>query len=49
VNNNGQRILRRGYSYSEAVEPGSGQIDAGLFFIAFQRRPARQFIQSSDA
>jgi deferrochelatase/peroxidase EfeB len=42
--NSGQRILRRGYSYSESVEPGSGEIDAGLFFIAFQRSPARQFI-----
>ncbi len=42
--NQGQRILRRGYSYSESVEPGSGQIDAGLFFIAFQRSPSRQFI-----
>ncbi len=42
--NQGQRILRRGYSYSESVEPGSGQIDAGLFFIAFQRNPTRQFI-----
>jgi deferrochelatase/peroxidase EfeB len=41
---NDQRILRRGYSYSEAVEPGSGQINAGLFFIAFQRSPTRQFI-----
>jgi deferrochelatase/peroxidase EfeB len=43
-NNDGQRILRRGYSYSEAVEPGSGEIDAGLFFIAFQRSPSQQFI-----
>jgi deferrochelatase/peroxidase EfeB len=42
--NNEQRILRRGYSYSESVEPGSGQIDAGLYFIAFQRSPIRQFI-----
>lgn len=42
--NNGQRILRRGYSYSEAPEPGSGQIDAGLLFICFQRDPERQFI-----
>jgi deferrochelatase/peroxidase EfeB len=41
--NGGQRILRRGYSYTEPVEPGSGEIDAGLFFIAFVRRPARQF------
>ncbi len=43
-NNDNQRILRRGYSYSEPPEPGSGQIDAGLFFIAFQRDPRRQFI-----
>jgi deferrochelatase/peroxidase EfeB len=43
-NNDGQRILRRGYSYSEAIEPGSGEIDAGLFFVAFQRSPQRQFI-----
>jgi len=43
-NNRGERILRRGYSYSEPVEPGSGQIDAGLFFIAFQRSPKRQFV-----
>jgi deferrochelatase/peroxidase EfeB len=43
-NNNGQRILRRGYSYSEGVEPGTGEIDAGLFFLAFQRSPNRQFI-----
>jgi deferrochelatase/peroxidase EfeB len=43
-NNNGQRILRRGYSYTEPIEPGTGEIDAGLFFIAFQRSPQRQFI-----
>jgi deferrochelatase/peroxidase EfeB len=43
-NNNGQRILRRGYSYSEGIEPGTGEIDAGLFFIAYQRSPRRQFI-----
>jgi deferrochelatase/peroxidase EfeB len=42
--NGGQRILRRGYSYSEPPEPGSGQIDAGLLFICFQRDPQRQFI-----
>lgn len=41
---NNQRILRRGYSYSEPTEPGSGQIDAGLFFISFQRDPQRQFV-----
>ena len=41
--NGGARILRRGYSFSEPLEPGSGQIDAGLFFISFQRDPD-QFI-----
>lgn len=39
--NGGQRILRRGYSFSEPTEPGSGLLDAGLFFIAFQRDPAQ--------
>ncbi len=43
-NNQGQRILRRGYSYSEGAEPDTGEINAGLFFLAFQRDPARQFI-----
>jgi deferrochelatase/peroxidase EfeB len=42
--NDGQRILRRGYSYAEPAEPGTGQIDAGLFFICFQRDPRRQFV-----
>jgi len=43
-NNGGERILRRGYSYAEATEPGTHEIDAGLFFISFQRDPQRQFI-----
>jgi len=53
--NEGQRILRRGYSYSEGIEAGTGDLDAGLFFVAFQRSPSRQFIPiqrrlaSSDA
>jgi deferrochelatase/peroxidase EfeB len=42
--NQGAEILRRGYSYGAGVEPGSGEIDAGLFFIAFQGSPRRQFI-----
>jgi deferrochelatase/peroxidase EfeB len=41
--NGGERILRRGYSFCEAPELGSGSIEAGLFFIAFQRDPG-QFI-----
>lgn len=42
--NDGQRILRRGYSYTEPTEPGSAEVDAGLFFICFQRDPRRQFV-----
>jgi len=42
--NGEQRILRRGFSYAEPALAGSGQIDAGLFFISFQRDPTRQFV-----
>jgi deferrochelatase/peroxidase EfeB len=42
--NGGQRILRRGFSYNEPSLAGSGQLDAGLFFISFQRDPQRQFV-----
>jgi len=42
--NNGLRILRRGYSFSDGIDPVSGELDAGLFFVAFQRDPRRQFI-----
>lgn len=42
--NGGQRILRRGFSYTEPSLAGSGQLDAGLFFISFQRDPHRQFV-----
>lgn len=37
--NGGTRIIRRGYNYVEGSNP-LGQIDAGLFFICFQRSPA---------
>jgi deferrochelatase/peroxidase EfeB len=38
------RILRRGYSYNDGIDPRTGQTDAGLFFISFQRDPIRQFV-----
>jgi deferrochelatase/peroxidase EfeB len=38
------KILRRGYSFSDGIEASTGQLDAGLFFIAFQRDPRTQFI-----
>jgi deferrochelatase/peroxidase EfeB len=43
VSNGGERILRRGYSFTDGFDPELGQLDAGLFFIAFQRDAHRQF------
>ena len=39
--NGGRRILRRGYSFTDGMDDELGQLDAGLFFISFQRDPAR--------
>jgi deferrochelatase/peroxidase EfeB len=41
--NGGAAILRRGYSFADGVDEVRGQLDAGLFFICFQRDPRRQF------
>ena len=41
--NGGVRILRRGYSYTDGIDPLTGELDAGLFFVCFQRDPERQF------
>ena len=35
----GTRILRRGYSFTDGFDEVTGQLDAGLFFICFQRDP----------
>jgi deferrochelatase/peroxidase EfeB len=42
--NHGAAILRRGYSFADGVDPTSGELDAGLFFICFQKDPANQFV-----
>jgi deferrochelatase/peroxidase EfeB len=42
--NDGQHLLRRGYSYTDGIDPRTAQLDAGLFFIAFQQDPHRQFV-----
>ncbi len=42
--NGGQAILRRGYSFADGIDPLSGELDAGLFFICFQKDPRGQFI-----
>jgi deferrochelatase/peroxidase EfeB len=39
-----ERILRRGYSFTDGMDSKTGQLDAGLFFISFQRDPHRQFV-----
>jgi deferrochelatase/peroxidase EfeB len=41
--NGGERIPRRGYSFTDGVDPVTGELDAGLFFIAYQRDPRKQF------
>jgi deferrochelatase/peroxidase EfeB len=40
----GIRILRRGYSFTDGFDAQLGQLDAGLFFLAYMRDPARQFV-----
>ena len=42
--NDGLRILRRGYSYTDGIDADTGLLDAGLFFIAFQKDPRTQFV-----
>jgi deferrochelatase/peroxidase EfeB len=42
--NRGERILRRGYSFTDGVVERLGELDAGLFFICLQRDPQRQFV-----
>jgi deferrochelatase/peroxidase EfeB len=42
--NGGARILRRGYSFTDGVDESLGELEAGLFFISFQRNP-EQFIE----
>jgi deferrochelatase/peroxidase EfeB len=53
--NGGQRLLRRGYSYTDGIDSSTGLLDAGLFFLAFQKDAHKQFVPiqrrlgSSDA
>lgn len=42
--NSGTAILRRGYSFVDGSD-GLGRLDAGLFFIAYQRDPGTGFVQ----
>jgi deferrochelatase/peroxidase EfeB len=42
--NHGQRLLRRGYSYTDGIEQGTSVPAAGLMFLCYQADPRRQFI-----
>jgi deferrochelatase/peroxidase EfeB len=39
-----ERILRRSYSFADGLDARFGELDAGLFFVCFQRDPRRQFV-----
>ncbi|GAA1364138.1 iron uptake transporter deferrochelatase/peroxidase subunit [Streptomyces beijiangensis] len=41
--NHGVKILRRGYSFTDGTD-GLGRLDAGLFFLAYQRDVRKGFI-----
>jgi deferrochelatase/peroxidase EfeB len=41
--NDGLRLLRRGYSFTDGIDPVRGTLLGGLFFIAFMKSP-EQFI-----
>jgi deferrochelatase/peroxidase EfeB len=40
---NGARMLRRGYNFVDGSD-GLGRLNAGLFFMAYQRDPRKQFV-----
>jgi deferrochelatase/peroxidase EfeB len=42
-----QRILRRGFNYHRGFDQ-AGQLDQGLVFVAFNRRPSHQFAVVQD-
>lgn len=44
ASNAGIKLLRRGYSFTDGVNQDTGELDAGLFFIAFQQDPRTGFI-----
>jgi deferrochelatase/peroxidase EfeB len=41
--NGGMHLLRRGYNYVDGIDPTTGNVEAGLLFICFQRNPITQF------
>ena len=49
ANHGGMRILRRGYSFTDGIDPVTGELDAGLVFLAYQKDPRRQFVPIQTA
>jgi deferrochelatase/peroxidase EfeB len=47
-NNDGATLLRRGYNFVDGNDE-LGRLDAGLFFIAFNRDPRRQYVPIQQA
>ncbi|MGI8665888.1 MAG: iron uptake transporter deferrochelatase/peroxidase subunit [Jatrophihabitans sp.] len=43
--NDGAKILRRGYSFTDGIDQVTGQLDAGLFFICYQSDPSSGFVK----
>lgn len=43
--NGGVQILRRGYNYTDGIDTRTGTLDAGLFFIAYQKNAHEQFVR----
>ena len=41
--NRGVRILRRGYSFTDGIDPETGSLLGGLFFLAYMKDP-QQFV-----
>jgi len=39
-----QLIHRRGYSYTDGVDPRTGNVNAGLLFLSYQRNPDAQLL-----
>ena len=46
--NGGAQLLRRGYNFVDGNDD-LGRLNAGLFFISFQRDPEAQFVRIQNA
>jgi deferrochelatase/peroxidase EfeB len=46
--NQGTRILRRGYSFTDGIDPQTGTLLGGLFFLAYMKNP-KQFVRLQTA